>query len=122
MTSNLDIYRSANGLIEQQGDDAPIHAAMRADELMAAGDMDDRAVWLRIVKAIEDLLSKERPKGEKVHQTPQEARTCALSPSRVLRTPNPTTRILSHPSGVWLTFRSLPQRGVPKIGDCHTGK
>ncbi len=26
-------------------------------------------------------------------------------------TPNPTTRILSHPGGVWLTLRSLPQRG-----------
>ena len=67
MTSDLDIYRSANELIEQHGDDAPIHAAMRADELMETGDMDGRAVWLRIVKAIAELLSKERPEGEKVH-------------------------------------------------------
>ena len=36
---------------------------MRADELMEAGDMEGRAVWLRIVKAIEELLSKERPWG-----------------------------------------------------------
>jgi len=34
---------------------------MRADELMEAGDMEGRAVWLRIVKAIEELLSEERP-------------------------------------------------------------
>ncbi len=34
--------------------------------------------------------------------------------------PQPTTRILSHPSGVWLTFRSLPRRGVRKTGDCRT--
>jgi len=67
MTSDLDIYRSANELIEQHGEDAPIHAAMRADELMETGDMDGRAVWLRIVKAIEELLSEERPEGEKVH-------------------------------------------------------
>ncbi len=40
---------------------------MRADELMDAGDMEGRAVWLRIVKAIEELLAKERPEGEKVH-------------------------------------------------------
>jgi hypothetical protein len=40
---------------------------MRADDLMAAGDMDGRAVWLRIVKAIEELLSKERPDDAKVH-------------------------------------------------------
>ncbi len=40
---------------------------MRADELMEAGDMEGEAVWLRIVKAIEELLSEERPEGEKVH-------------------------------------------------------
>ena len=42
MTSDLDIYRSANELIEQHGEDAPIHAAMRADERLAAGDMEGR--------------------------------------------------------------------------------
>ena len=67
MTSDIDLYRSANELIEQHGEDAPILAAMRADELMDAGDMDGRAVWLRIVKAVEELLSEERPEGEKVH-------------------------------------------------------
>ncbi len=40
---------------------------MRADERLAAGDMEGEAVWLRIGKAIEDLQSKERPEGEKVH-------------------------------------------------------
>ena len=40
---------------------------MRADELMETGDMDGRAVWLRIVKAIEELLSKERPDDAEVH-------------------------------------------------------
>ncbi len=67
MTSDLDIYRSANELIKQQGDDAPIEAAMRADELMDAGDMEGRAVWIRIVKAIEELLSEERPADAEVH-------------------------------------------------------
>ncbi len=33
MTSDLDIYRSANELIKQHGDAADIEAAMRADEL-----------------------------------------------------------------------------------------
>ncbi len=47
--------------------DAPIHAAMRADELMETGDMDGRAVWLRIVKAIEELVSKERPEDAEAH-------------------------------------------------------
>ena len=67
MTSDLDIYRSANELIKQHGEDAPILAAMRADELMDAGDMDGEAVWFRIVKAIEELLSEERPGDAEVH-------------------------------------------------------
>ncbi len=67
MTSDLDIYRSANELIKQHGDAADIEAAMRADERLAAGDMEGEAVWLRIGEAIKELLSKERPKGEKVH-------------------------------------------------------
>ncbi len=67
MTSDLDIYRSANELIKQHGEAADIEAAMRADERLAAGDLEGEAVWLRIVKAIEELLSEERPEGEKVH-------------------------------------------------------
>ena len=67
MTSDIDTYRCAHLLIERYGDDAPIEAAMRADELMEAGDMEGQAVWLRIVKAIEELLAKERPEGAKVH-------------------------------------------------------
>ena len=49
------------------GDDAPIEGAMRADELKDAGDMEGEAVWLRIVKAIEELLSEERPDDAEVH-------------------------------------------------------
>ena len=67
MTSDLDTYRSAHELIKQHVDAADIEAAMRADARLAAGDMEGEAVWLRIVKAIEELLSEERPEGEKVH-------------------------------------------------------
>ena len=31
---DLDIFRIAKLLIDQHGDEAPIHAAMRADELL----------------------------------------------------------------------------------------
>ncbi len=37
------------------------------DEPMAAGDMEGVAVWLRIVKAVEELPSKERPDDAEVH-------------------------------------------------------
>ncbi len=66
IVDDLDIYRSANKLIEQHGEDAPIRAAMWAEDLMEAGDMEGEAVWRRIVKAIEELLSEERPEGKKV--------------------------------------------------------
>ena len=37
MTSDRDIYRSANLLVKRHGEDAPIHAAMRADAMLEAG-------------------------------------------------------------------------------------
>ncbi len=67
MTSDLDVYRAAHLLIGRHGDDAPIEAAMRADELMEVGDMEGRAVGLRVVKAVEELQSKERPADAEVH-------------------------------------------------------
>ncbi len=54
-------------LIKRHGDDAPIEAAMRADELAADEDMEGRAVWIRIAQAVEELLSEERPEDAEVH-------------------------------------------------------
>jgi len=34
MITNLDIYRSASTLVKQQGEDAPIQEAMRADAIL----------------------------------------------------------------------------------------
>ena len=38
MISDLDIYRATNLLVKQHGEDAPTHAAMRADRLLEQGD------------------------------------------------------------------------------------
>ncbi len=38
MIPDIDIYRSANLLVKHHGQDAPIHAAMRSDALLEAGD------------------------------------------------------------------------------------
>ena len=67
MASDPDIYRTENELIKQHGEDAPIHAAMRADELLEAGDMDGQAVWKRVLAAVDELLSGERPEETEVH-------------------------------------------------------
>ena len=61
MIPDLGIFRSANVLVKRHGEDAPIEAAMRADAMLEAGDLDGCAVWKRVLRAVEELLSKERP-------------------------------------------------------------
>ncbi len=63
MVPDLDIWRGANLLVKQHGEDAPIHAAMQADAMLEKGDLGGYAAWKRIVKAVEELLSKERSAG-----------------------------------------------------------
>jgi len=60
---DLDIYCSAQVLVKHHGPDAPIHAAMKADAMLDKGDLDGVAVWRRVLRAVEELLSKERPAG-----------------------------------------------------------
>ena len=56
MTSEIDIYRTANLLIKQRSAlEAETEAAQRADEMLAAGDMEGRGVWLRVVEAVKEL-------------------------------------------------------------------
>ncbi len=42
-------------------------SAIVAEELMEAGDMEGVAVWKLFLKAIEELLSEERPDDAEVH-------------------------------------------------------
>ncbi len=44
MIPDLDIYRSAQVLVKQHGQDAPIHAAMRADAMLDKGDLELQGV------------------------------------------------------------------------------
>ncbi len=67
MIPDLDIYRSAQALIKQHGEDAPVHAAMRADAMLAAGDLDGYGVWKRILRAVEELLRNNVTARESVH-------------------------------------------------------
>ena len=67
MTSDLGIYRSANLLVRQHGEDAPIHAAMRADAMLEAGDLDGYGVWKRILRAVEELQGGQPEAGARVH-------------------------------------------------------
>ncbi len=64
MTSDLDIYRSANVLIREHGEEAALDAAMRADAMLAKGDMNRLAVWKRIVRAVEEIQRTSTKSGE----------------------------------------------------------
>ena len=46
---------AAKALIDRYGEDASIEASMRADEMLDKGDMEGKAMWLRILEAIKDL-------------------------------------------------------------------
>ncbi len=67
MTSDLDIYRSANLLIKRHRQDAPIEAAMRADAMLEKGAMAGAATWRGIVKAVEELRRTDPTPGEQVN-------------------------------------------------------
>ncbi len=60
MTPNLDIWCGAPIIIEKYSEDARVHAAMRADELLEADDLDGYAVWKRILRAVEELMPHAR--------------------------------------------------------------
>ncbi len=65
MIADLDIYRSAQVLLKRHGPDAPIEAAMGADAMFEAGDLDGYAVWKRILRAVEELQGATP--GARVH-------------------------------------------------------
>jgi hypothetical protein len=52
--------------LSQHGEDAPIRATERADQLLYEGDIEGPLVWRAIVRAIEKL-QRERRRGEAVN-------------------------------------------------------
>ena len=65
MTSPIDIWRSAKLLVDQHGADARIRAAQRADEPLAAGNIQSRSVWLRILEAIKQKSIDRTERADK---------------------------------------------------------
>ena len=64
-TVDLDFSRTANLLICERGETAAIEAAQRADAMRDKGDLDGKAVWLRVLKAVR--ASQDREPVGKVH-------------------------------------------------------
>ena len=67
MIPDLDIYRSANVLIRERGEDAALEAAQRADAMLEKGDLEGLAVWKEILRAVGEIQRTEPKVGEVSH-------------------------------------------------------
>ena len=67
MTSDLDIYRTANAIIRKHGEDADLEAALRADAMLEKGSLDGQRVWKRVLAAVMEIQRKEPREGEAVN-------------------------------------------------------
>jgi len=67
MIPDPDIWRAAQLMFKRHGEDAPIAAAQRADELAREGDLDGAAVWKRTLQAVEELQRVTPKVGERVN-------------------------------------------------------
>ncbi len=64
MTSEIDIYRTANVLIREHGEDAALEAAQRADALLEKGCLDGQRVWKRVLAAVKEIQREVVPQFE----------------------------------------------------------
>ncbi len=51
MTSEIDVFRTANILIREHGEDAALGAVQRADAMLEKGCLDGQRVWKRVLAA-----------------------------------------------------------------------
>ena len=66
MPDEIDIFRSANLLIDQLGESALTFAVQQAVACWERGNLDGKAVWLRVIRAIKELQQRE-PGERAVH-------------------------------------------------------
>jgi len=67
MSSDTEVYRAANLIIQKYGDGAIIYAGARADKLLADGDEQGKKMWLRVLDAVQELLTDVRPADTRLH-------------------------------------------------------
>jgi hypothetical protein len=67
VTSDLDIYRTANVLVKHYGKDAALEAAQRADAMLEKGCLDGQRVWKRVLAAVMEIQREEPEEWEAVN-------------------------------------------------------
>ena len=55
--SDWELWACASHAIKQHGGDAAIHAALRRDALLDAGDLAGHSAWLAILERIDELTA-----------------------------------------------------------------
>jgi len=55
MIPDLDIWRCAQLMINNHGDEAAMEAATMADDFLSKGNIEAQRVWMRIARAIDEL-------------------------------------------------------------------
>ena len=53
---------------KRYGDDLPLTAPYRADQMLAAGDVDGLAAWKQILKVVEELLRQKSAQNVSIQQ------------------------------------------------------
>jgi hypothetical protein len=67
MATTSEILKTADLLVKEHGEMAPVGARIKADQLLEIGDDSGRRTWLKIAKAAEKLLSEDPAGTQTVH-------------------------------------------------------
>ncbi len=64
---DIHIFRAANLLIKEQGDEVATYVDTEFNNMLAHGNIEGAATWLRIARAINDMLRETPRPGEQRH-------------------------------------------------------
>jgi len=67
------VWGIARTLVQQRGTDAPAVAARQARELLAAGEIERRLTWMRVMVASKALLGNETAQADGRHESQPKA-------------------------------------------------
>ena len=67
LPAEIDLWRSANIMIQQHGAQAALEAGLLADAMLEKGDPDGQRVWLQIRAKIKELQHETPAEGKPVH-------------------------------------------------------
>jgi len=59
-----EVYRTAHLLVTTYGEKARIGAGVMVDEMREQGDIDGRYLWLRVARAVDELLDCRPPAAD----------------------------------------------------------